>query len=195
MNCLEAVKNFSAYYEDLLDYESLKHFETHISACSECQREYDQFFQAIKVTQELPEIEPSSFFLTTLEHKLVGKERDSITLWERISRLFKMPHFIITHFNITQFNIMKRALTVAVVLLMVAATFTVVFRDDVLDRENQTNVTNSGITSESQNIDSNELFTIETGSDFSSIGVSPLMQQNYTLKQVSYSTVSIGGGL
>ncbi len=190
MNCLEAVENFSAYYEDLLDYESLKHFEIHISACSECQREYDQFYQAIKVTQELPEIEPSPFFLTTLEHKLVGKERDSITLWERISRLFKMPHF-----NLAHFNIKKRALTAALILLMVAATVTVVFRDDVLDRENQANITNSGITSERQNIDRNELFPIETGSDFSSIGVSPLMQQNYTLKQVSYSTVSTGGGL
>lgn len=190
MNCLEAVENFSAYYEDLLDYQSLKHFETHMSACSECQREYDQFYQSIKVTQELPQIEPSPLFLTTLEHKLVGNERESITLWERISRLFKMPHFNITHFNIP-----KGALTVAVILFMVAATVTVVYRDDVFHQENQSSITNPGITSERQNIDRDEFFPIETGSDFSSIGVSPLMQQNYTLKQVSYSTVSTGGGL
>ena len=190
MNCLEAVENFSAYYEDLLDYQSLKHFETHMSGCLECQREYDQFYQSIKVTQDLPQIEPSPFFLTTLEHKLVGNERESITLWERISRLFNMPHF-----NVTHFNIKKRVLTAAVVLLMVAATVTIVFRDDVFQKENQSNITSPGITSERQNIDRNEFFPIDIGSDFSSIGVSPLMQQNYTLKQVSYSTVSTGGGL
>ena len=191
MNCLEAVENFSAYYEDLLDYQSLKHFETHMSTCLECQREYDQFYQSIKVTQELPQIEPSPFFMTTLEHKLVGNERESITLWERIKRLFNMPHFN----NITHFNIIKRALTGVVVLLLVAATVTVVFRNDIFQREDQSNITNSGITSERQNIDRNEFFPIETGSEFSSIGVSPLMQQNYTLKQVSYATVSTGGGL
>ena len=185
MNCLEVVENFSAYYEDLLDYQSLKHFETHMSACSECQREYDQFYQSIKVTQELPQIEPSPFFLTTLEHRLAGNKRESITLWERISRLFNMPHF----------NIKKGAFTMAVVLLMVAATVTVVFRDDVFHQENQSSITNSGISSERQDIDRNDFLPIETGSEFSSIGVSPLMQQNYTLKQVSYSTVSTGGGL
>lgn len=190
MNCLEVVENFSAYYEDLLDYQSLKHFETHMSACSECQREYNQFSQSIKVTQELPQIEPSPFFLTTLEHRLVGNEREAITLWEKISRFFKMPHF-----NVAHFNIKKGALTMAVVLLMVAATVTVVFRDDVFHQEKQSNITNTGISSERQNIDRNEFFPIELGSDFSSIGVSPLMQQNYTLKQVSYSTVSTGGGL
>lgn len=190
MNCLEAVENFSAYYEDLLDYQSLKHFETHMSACSECQREYDQFSQSIKVTQELPQIEPSPFFLTTLEHKLAGNERESITLWERISRLFKLPLF-----NVAHFNIKKMALTMAVVLLMVATTVTIVYRDDVFHQKNQSSITNSGISSERQDIDRNEFFPIELGSDFSSIGVSPMMQQNYTLKQVSYSTVSTGGGL
>ncbi len=190
MNCIEAVENFSAYYEDLLDYQSLKHFETHMSTCLECQREYDQFYQSIKVTQELPQIEPSPFFLTTLEQRLIGNERESITLWERINRFFNMPHF-----NITHFNIMKGALTAAVLLLMVAATVTVVFRDDVFHQENESNITPPEISSERQNIDRNGFSPIETGSDFSSIGVSPLMQQNYTLKQVSYTTVSTGGGL
>ena len=190
MNCLEAVENFSAYYEDSLDYRSLKHFEDHMATCLACQREYDQFCLSIKVSQELPQIEPSPAFLTTLEHKLVGNERESLTVWDRISRLFNIPLF-----NITRFNIARGALTGAALLLLVAATITIVYRDDLFHQETQSDATAPVITSEKQDIDIDDFFPIGTGSEFSSIGVSPLMQQNYTLKQVSYSSVSTGGGL
>lgn len=185
MNCLQAAENFSAYFEDSLDYQSLKHFESHMSTCLECQQEYDQFCQSIKVSQELPWIEPSPFFFTNLQHKLVGNERESLTFWKRISRLLNMPLF----------NMSRKALTGAVFLLLVAAVVTIVFREDLFNQETQSNITTHGITSERQNSDRDQFLPIETGSQFSSIGVSPLMQQNYTLKQISYSSVSIGGGL
>ncbi len=190
MNCLKAVENFSAHFEDSLDYQTLKHFEDHMATCLECQREYDQFCLSIKISQELPQIEPSPAFLTTLEHKLVGNERESLTIWERISRLFNIPHFNMAHFNMTQ-----RVLTGAALLLLVAAAITVVYRDDLFHQETQSNATAPVITSEKQDINRDDFFPIGTGSEFSSIGVSPLMQQNYTLKQVSYSAVSTGGGL
>lgn len=203
MNCLEAVENFSAHFEDSLDYRSLKHFEDHMATCLTCQREYDQFCLSINVSQELPQIDPSPAFLTTLEHKLAGNERESLNIWDRISRLVKLPLFNITHSNIA-----RRALTGASLLLLVAATVTVVFRDDLVYQEPQSDATVPAVTSEkaesplirgagglSQDIDRNDFFPIGTGSEFSSIGVSPLMQQNYTLKQVSYSSISTGGGL
>ena len=185
MNCLKTIENFSAHFEDSLDYQSLKLFEDHMATCLTCQREYDQFCISIKVSQELPQIEPSATFLRTLEQKLVGNERESLTIWERISRLF----------NITHLNMTRKTLTGAAILLLVAATITFVLHDDLFDPETQSDATVPGITSEKQDTDRNDLFPIETGSEFSSIGVSPLMQQNYTLKQVSYSSVSIGGGL
>ena len=190
MNCLEAVENFSAHFEDSLDYRSLKHFEDHMATCLTCQRDYDQFCKSMKVFQELPQIEPSPAFLTTLEHKLVGNERESLSIWERISRIFNIPLF-----NMTRFNIARRALTGAVLLLLVAATVTIVFRDDLFDPKTQPDVTVPVITSERQDIDRNDFFPIGRGSEFSTIGVSPLMQRNYTLKQVSYSSISTGGGL
>ncbi len=198
MNCLEAVENFSAHFEDLLDYHSLKLFEDHMETCLECKREYDQFCLSIKVSQELPQIEPSPTFLTTLEHKLIGNERESLTMWERIRRLFNIPHF----------NIARRVLTGAALLLLVAATITIVYRDDLFDHKTQSDALVPVITSEKtesplirgtgglmQDIDRDNFFPIGTDSEFSSIGISPLMQQNYTLKQVSYSSVSMGGGL
>lgn len=203
MNCLEAVENFSAYYEDSLDYRSLKHFEEHMATCLECQREYDQFCLSIKVSQELPQIEPSPAFLTTLEQKLEGNERESLTIWDRISRLFNTPLINMPHSNIA-----RRVFTGAALLLLVATTTTIVFRDNLFHQENQPDATVPVITSEkaespliretgglSQDIDINELFRLGMGSEFSSIGVSPLMQQNYTLKQVSYSSATTGGGL
>lgn len=195
MNCLEAVENFSAHYEDSLDYRSLKHFEDHMATCLDCQREYDQFCLSIKVSQELPQIEPSPAFLTTLEHKLKDNERVSLTIWERISRLFNIPLINIPHFNIVHSNIARRVLTGAALLLLVAATTTIVFRDNLFHQETQPDATVPVITSEKQDIDRVDFFPIGTGSEFSSIGVSPLMQQNYTLKQVSYSSISTGGGL
>lgn len=195
MNCLEAVENFSAHFEDSLDYRSLKHFEEHMATCLECQQEYDQFCLTIKVSQELPQIEPSTAFLTTLEQKLVGNERESLTIWDRISRLFNIPLFNMTRFNIAHSNIARGALTGAALLLLVATTITIVYRDDLFDQETQPDATVPVITSEKQDIDRLDFFPIRTGSEFSSIGVSPLMQQNYTLKQVSYSSISTGGGL
>ena len=203
MNCLEAVENFSAHYEDSLDYRSLKHFEEHMATCLECQQEYGQFCLSIKVSQELSQIEPSPAFLTTLEHKLKGNERESLTLWDRISRLFNIPLINMPHSNIA-----RRVFAGTALLLLVAATTTIVFRDNLFHQETQPDATVPVITSDkaesplirrsgglSQDIDRNDFFPIGTGSEFSSIGVSPLMQQNYTLKQVSYSSISTGGGL
>lgn len=180
MNCLQAEENFSAHFEDALDYQTLRLFEAHLTECGECQKEYERFCESINASQGLPQIEPSPFFLATLHHRLLGEKRESLSFWERISRLFKMPRW---------------ALSGAMVLLLVAATVTFMFRDDIFNQDNTSPVsTRPNIT---QPEDSNNRQLIPSDREFGmpSIDSSQQIQQNYTLKQVSYTTISTGGGL
>ena len=62
MNCLQAEENFSAHFEDALDYETLQRFESHIAECTTCQHEYAQFQDSVTASQRLPQIEPSPLF-------------------------------------------------------------------------------------------------------------------------------------
>ncbi len=181
MNCIQAEENFSAHFEDNLDYQALKRFETHLTGCATCQKEYDRFCESIIASQNLPQIEPSPFFFPTLHHKLLGEKRETITFWERIGRLFKMP---------------KWALSGASVLLLVAATVTFMFRDDILNHDSQSPIDpRPGISSQPQNSNSGQF--IQNGIEFGlpSTDSSLPIHQNYTLKQVSYTTISTGGGL
>jgi anti-sigma factor RsiW len=87
MNCLQAEENFSAHFEDALDYETLQRFESHIAECTTCQHEYAQFQDSVTASQRLPQIEPSPYFETTLQQRLSEEQRETFSFWQRLQHV------------------------------------------------------------------------------------------------------------
>lgn len=184
MNCLQAEENFSAHLEDALDYQMLQRFESHIAECATCQREYARFSESVKASQQLPQIEPSPYFMPTLQQRLAEEQRESFSFWQRLQRVFVMP---------------KWAISGVMVGLLIMGTVTFLYHDDWFNRgtqpsDEQISTQGPGIFSGSP-INNQFLPRASGSSDFSNTISGQPMQQHYTLKRVSYSTVSTGGGL
>lgn len=182
MNCLQAEENFSAHFEDSIDYNSLQRFESHLDECSECQQDYAQFRETIEISQQLPQVEPSPFFLTALNNKLLVENSESLSFLERIRRTINMPRW---------------TLSGAVLLFVVATSVFFVYQDDIFNPENQTlNPNRPTVSSQTPQGNRNQMPPNPDGiSNHQSAKSSQSMQQHYTLKQVSYSVDTIGGGL
>ena len=176
MNCLQVEENFSAHYEDTLDYQTLRLFETHIADCTSCQHDYTQFRDAVKASQLLPQIEPSPNFIQNLNIRLEEEQREKISFWEQLRLIFSTP---------------KWAFSAVMILLLITASVTFLFQNDLFNRETHTSI-DPGYVPSSETPSQIQLIP---RSDFSTLPSTQSMQQHYTLKRVSYSTVSTGGGL
>lgn len=84
MNCLKAEKQFSAYLEDELDYQAVRAFEAHLSACESCHREFTLFRESLNLLHQLPQIEPSTEFDLGLQVRLADTQVESIPFWRRV---------------------------------------------------------------------------------------------------------------
>ena len=84
MNCLKAEEQFSAYIEDELDYRAIRTFETHLSACESCRREFTLFRESLNLLHQLPQIEPSVEFDVALQARLADTQVESIPFWRRV---------------------------------------------------------------------------------------------------------------
>ena len=185
MNCLQAEENFSAYLEDALDYQTLQRFESHIAECATCRREYARFSESVKASQQLPQIEPSPYFIPTLQQRLAAEQRGTLSFWQRLLHIFNMP---------------KWALSGIMVLFFITATVTFLYHDDFFNRETplpneQLSTPRTGLSSESPSINNQFLPSASGTSDFPGTISTQPMQKHYTLKRVSYTTASTGGGL
>ena len=192
MNCLHAEEHFSAHYEDTLDYQTLQGFEEHLAACEACQQEYARFQESVKAVQQLPQIEPSPYFMPTLMQRISEEQRETggvreiaATGWKQLLDVFRRPVWAFS----------------GIMALILAVTGTYLYQDGFLfDRDSRA----AAITSESQEV---RVATSSVGtrrivgnssqrlpSSVISTPVRP-MQQHYVLKQVSYTNASTGGGL
>ncbi|MCY4401908.1 MAG: zf-HC2 domain-containing protein [Candidatus Poribacteria bacterium] len=183
MNCLQVEENFSAHYEDLLDYETLQRFESHMTECEACQQEYTQFRESVNASQQLPQVVPSSLFLSTLQQRLSEEQREKITFWQRLQLLINTP---------------KLAFGVVMILILATAG-TFIYQNDLFNSDIQSN---GGVdyitTSDSQSpLDNNDLLQPRGFNSVDPITIfqSQPMQQHYILKQVSYTAASTAGGL
>ena len=192
MNCLQAEEHFSAHFEDTLDYETLQGFEKHLAVCEVCQQEYARFQESVKAVRQLPQIEPSPYFMPTLLQR-IAEERDEIngvkgitaTGWKQLLDVFRRPVWAIS----------------GILALILAVTGTYLYQDGFLfDRDSGS----TAVTSESQKV---QVATspVVTRRVMGNSGqrlpggvirtpVRP-MQQHYILKQVSYTNASTRGGL
>ena len=84
MNCLKAEEQFSAYLEDELDYQAVRAFEAHLSACESCRREFTLFRESLDLLHQLPQIEPSTEFDIALQVRLADTQVEPIPFWRRV---------------------------------------------------------------------------------------------------------------
>ncbi|MCY3721239.1 hypothetical protein F4X88_17225 [Candidatus Poribacteria bacterium] len=192
MNCQQAEERFSAHFEDTLDYQTLRGFEEHLATCEACQQEYARFQESVKTVQQLPQIEPSPYFMPTLLQR-VAEERGEINRvkgtptigWKQLVDVFRRPVWAFS----------------GILALILAVTGTYLYQDGSLfDRDSDSTV----VTSESQKVQvaTSPVVTrraVGNGrqrlpGDVTRPSVRPL-QQHYILKQVSYTNASTRGGL
>lgn len=198
MNCLQAEEHFSAYFEDTLDYQALRRFETHLTACEACQHEYARFQESVKAVQQLPQIEPSPEFMPKLLERLVeerqefGSIREIIaTGWHQLQNGLRHPRW---------------AFGGIVALILIAAVGGYLYQDGFLsDRDSQPAVVVTPASEPSRGgpppveLPVDVRRQVRSVDPFSPGGVIRTsrqpMQQHYILKQVSYTSASTGGGL
>lgn len=203
MNCLQAEEHFSAHFEDTLDYQTLQGFEAHLAECEACQHEYIQFQASVKATQQLPQIEPSPSFMSTLQQRLATEKRepDSVrdiagTGWSRLLDVFKRQYFAFRR---------PRWAFSGVIALMLVAVGTFFYQDGAFFNRDLRPVPVAPVSQSGQIATSSEELqerlprfrTNRSQFQQGSILSTPRqpMQQRYMLKQVSYTTTSTSGGL
>lgn len=184
MNCLQTKDNFSAYFEDSLDNQTIQQFDSHIAACASCQKEYHQFQISVKATKQLPEIEPSPNFVPLLWEQISDEKTRNGPFLQRLYDLFNIPKWAIG----------------GILILVLAGAGTFIFHDDFFIGDKQSNdviVYSDSISDEDQqNITTDQFSPRGFGGSYS-IGTnsSQPMQQQYILKRVSYTSASLAGGL
>ncbi len=197
MNCLQIEENFSSHFEDTLDYQTLQKFEKHISNCEACQKEYKLFRESVTELRQLPQDQPSPYFLATIQQQLSKEQPAGLSFWQRINAKFVTP---------------KWAVSGGLVMLMtIIGVFIYQFdvgNDDntpldtltqstqmVEDKSSSVIVEDSRHTTKSPTLRNNLNHSGIGSSIFSNTVSGKPMQQRYVLKQVSYSTPVTGGGL
>ena len=198
MNCLQAEEHFSAYFEDTLDYQALRRFETHLAACEACQHEYARFQESVKAVQQLPQIEPSPNFMPKLmqrlaeePHEFGGIKEIIATGWHRLQDGLRRPRW---------------AFGGIVALILIAVGGGYLYQADFLsDRDSRPAVVVTPASEPSRlepppvELPVDVQRQVRSIDSFSPGGVIRTsrqpMQQHYILKQVSYTSASTGGGL
>ena len=197
MNCLQAEEHFSAHLEDILDYQKLQGFEEHLAECEVCQQEYARFQESVKAVQELPQIEPSPYFMSALQQRLATEQRepDSVkeivaTGWRRLLDIFRRPKWAFS----------------GIMALILAAFGIYFYQEGPLFNRDADQALVAPTSQRQQAGTLPEVFSAQQsrrldGGDSQlkrrnvlSTPAQP-MQQRYMLKQVSYTTVSTSGGL
>ena len=196
MNCLQAEEHFSAHLEDTLDYQMLQDFEEHFAACEACQHEYTRFQESVKAVQQLPQIEPSPSFMSTLQQRLAteqrepGSVRESVAIgWGRLLDVLRRPRWVFS----------------GIMALILAAAGTFFYQDGLLFNRDLRSTPVAPMYQRAQVATSSEALPESlprfSRDDSQFLGGSIIstprqpMQQRYMLKQVSYTTTSTSGGL
>lgn len=198
MNCLQAEEHFSAHLEDTLDYQTLQGFEGHLAECEACRHEYGRFQESVKVVQQLPQIEPSPYFMSTLQQRLATEERDpsslkaiAATTWKQLLDVCRRPKWAFS----------------GIMVLLLAAGGTYFYQESPLFNRDSHQVSVAPTSQRQQIVPLPEAFPsaqqprrlIRDNSQLQqrSVRSTPAqpMQQRYMLKQVSYTNASTSGGL
>ena len=197
MNCLQAEEHFSAHLEDTLDYQTLQGFEEHLTECEACQHEYARFQASVKAVQELPQIEPSPYFMSTLQQRLATEQRElgsvkeiAATGWKQLLDIFRRPKWAFS----------------GIMALILAAAGTYFYQERPLFNRDAHQALVAPTSQTQKTVPLSEILSTQQSrrlvGDNNQVqrrGVlstpAQPMQQRYMLKQVSYTNVSTSGGL
>jgi hypothetical protein len=197
MNCLQAEEHFSAHFEDTLDYQTLQSFEGHLAECEACQHEYARFQESVKAVQQLPQIEPSPYFMSTLQQRLATAERDPNSLkaiaatgWKQLLDTLRRPKWAFS----------------GIMALLLAAGGIYFYQEAPLFNQDTRQALVAPTSQRQQTATPPEVFSAQQsrrlGGDGSqaqrrSVLSTPTqpMQQRYMLKQASYTNASTSGEL
>ena len=196
MNCLQAEEHFSAHLEDTLDYQTLQSFEGHLADCEACQHEYARFQESVKAVQQLRQIEPSPYFMSTLQQRLATEERDPRSLKELAATSWKQ--------TLDALRRPKWAFS-GIMALVLAAAGTYFYQEIPLFNQDLRPAPVATMSQREQITTPPDTFGVRSPrsvrdssrflpSDAISTSTRP-MQQRYMLKQVSYTNASTSGGL
>ena len=196
MNCVQAEEHFSAHLEDTLDYQTLQGFEGHLAECEACQHEYARFQESVKAVQELPQIEPSPYFMSTLQQRLATEQSEpgsvkeiAATGWKQLLDIFRRPRWAFSG--------------IMVLILAVAGTY--FYQEGPLFNRDTDQVFVAPASQSQQVVPlpealssaqrSRHLIGDNSRLQRRSVLSTPAqpMQQRYMLKQVSYTTSTSGG--
>ena len=198
MNCLQAAEHFSAYFENTLDYQALRGFEAHLTACEACQHEYARFQESVKAVRQLPQIEPSPDFMPKLLERLAKERREFggiqeivATGWHRLQDIFRRPRW---------------AFSGVVALILIVAVGGYLYQDGFLSNRASQPAVVVTPTSQPSRVGPPPVALpvdvqrqVRSMDPFSPGGVIRASrqptQQHYILKQVSYTDASTRGGL
>ena len=198
MNCLQAEEHFSDHLEDTLDYQTLQGFEEHLAECEACQHEYARFQESVKVVQELPQIEPSPYFMSTLQQRLATERREPNTIKEIVATGWTQVLDTLRHPKWAFSGIMA---------LLLAAGGTYFYQEVPLFNRDSHQVSVAPTSQRQQIVPLPEVFPsaqqprhlVRDNSQLQQRRVRSTpaqpMQQRYMLKQVSYTNTSTSGGL
>ena len=195
MNCLQAEELFSDHLEDTLDYQTLQGFEEHLAACEACQHEYARFQESVKVVQELPQIEPSPYFMSTLQQRLATAQRETsstkeiaATGWRHLLDILRRPKWAFS----------------GIIALLLAASGIYFYQEGPLFNQDASQMLVAPTSEDQQTAPLPVMLSTRqprrlTGDNSRlqrrnvfSTPAQP-MQQRYMLKQVSYTTSTSGG--
>ena len=190
MNCLQAEEHFSAYFEDTLDYQTLQGFEGHLVECEACRGEYNRFQESVNAVQQLPQVEPSPYFMSALQQRLATEERETRSIkdvlrtqWHQLADMFRRPKWALSG--------------VFALILAAAGTY---FYQDLRPVPVTTTPLIEQVATSPEALPIQQSRRVARGSNQllrGSVLSTPTqpMQQRYMLKQVSYTTTSTSGGL
>ena len=197
MNCLQAEEHFSAHFEDTLDYQTLQGFEGHLAECEACQHEYARFQESVKAVQQLPQIEPSPYFMSTLQQRLATAERDPNSLkaiaatgWKQLLDTLRRPKWAFS----------------GIMALLLAAGGIYFYQEAPLFNQDARQALVAPTSQSQQTATPPEVFSAQQSRRFGGDGSqaqrrsglsTPTQptQQRYMLKQASYTNASTSGEL
>ena len=190
MNCVQAEEHFSAHLEDALDYQTLQDLESHLTACEACRGEYVRFQDSVHAVHQLPQIEPSPYFMSTLQQRLATEQREPSSVkdviaagWKELFNVFRRPKWALS----------------GIIALVLAGAGTLFYQDLRPALDAPTPHTEQ-ITTAPEVLRGRQARRVTANGNRllrGSVISTPTqpMQQRYMLKQVSYTTTSTSGGL
>lgn len=100
MNCDDVLKKLSPYLDNEVDENTMVKIQSHLKTCLQCRQEYEILAENTKFMLNLPEIEPSPYFVqqTLAKIRIAGKERKGFFVWVSVPAMTVLILILMSYF-------------------------------------------------------------------------------------------------